>query len=334
MVDANTPGCTIAQRIDLLAPHPLARLAFSACRVPAANRLGAEGEGFKIAMRTLDVFRTSVAGAALGFAQRALDEALRHALARAMFGKTLADLQLTQAALADMATEIDAARLQTYRAAWRRDRGEPVTQEVAMAKMAATEAAQRAIDKARAAVRRPRRRAGRDYRAPLSRDPRAAHLRGSHRSAETDHRPRTAERGGTAMSATLPRPLQPPGWPAPRGYSNGIVASGRQIYVAGQVGWDAQGHFPSATLAAQVKQALENIRAVLAEAGATPAHVVRLTWYLTSRDEYHAQLKDIGAAYRAVMGKHFPVMSVVQVVALMEAQAKVEIEATAVIADA
>ena len=89
----------------------------------------------------------------------------------------------------------------------------------------------------------------------------------------------------------------------------------------------------SATLAAQVKQALVNIRAVLAEAGATPAHVVRLTWYLTSRDEYYAQLKDIGAAYRAVMGKHFPVMSVVQVVALMEAQAKVEIEATAVIAD-
>jgi len=136
------------------------------------------------------------------------------------------------------------------------------------------------------------------------------------------------------VSATLPRPLQPPGWPAPRGYSNGIVASGRQVYVAGQVGWDAQGHFPSATLAAQVKQALENIRAVLAEAGATPAHVVRLTWYLTSRDEYYAQLKDIGAAYRGVMGKHFPVMSVVQVVALMEAQAKVEIEATAVIADA
>jgi enamine deaminase RidA (YjgF/YER057c/UK114 family) len=134
------------------------------------------------------------------------------------------------------------------------------------------------------------------------------------------------------MSATLPQRLQPPGWPTPRGYSNGIVAAGRQIYLAGQVGWDAQGQFPSA-LAAQVKQALENIRAVLAEAGATPAHVVRLTWYLTSRDEYHAQLKDIGAAYRAVMGRHFPVMSVVQVVALMEAQAQVEIEATAVIAD-
>jgi acyl-CoA dehydrogenase len=148
VVDADTAGLSIAERIDVIAPHPLATLDFRACRVPASNRLGAEGEGFKIAMRTLDVFRTSVAGAALGFAQRALDEALQHALGRAMFGRTLADLQLTQAALADMATEIDAARLQTYRAAWLRDRGEGVTKEVAMAKMAATESAQRAIDRA------------------------------------------------------------------------------------------------------------------------------------------------------------------------------------------
>ncbi|MGH8137346.1 MAG: acyl-CoA dehydrogenase family protein [Steroidobacteraceae bacterium] len=148
VVDADTPGVTIAKRIDVIAPHPLATLSFSACHVPAAHRLGTEGEGFKLAMRTLDVFRTSVAGAALGFAQRALDEALSHARARSMFGKTLADLQLTQAALADMATEIDGARLQTYRAAWLRDRGNPVTQEVAMAKMAATESAQRAIDRA------------------------------------------------------------------------------------------------------------------------------------------------------------------------------------------
>jgi alkylation response protein AidB-like acyl-CoA dehydrogenase len=110
--------------------------------------MGAEGEGFKLAMRTLDIFRTSVAAAALGFAQRALDEALAHSLARPMFGKTLADLQLTQAALADMATEIDAARLLTYRAAWLRDQGAPVTKEVAMAKMAATESAQRTIDRA------------------------------------------------------------------------------------------------------------------------------------------------------------------------------------------
>jgi enamine deaminase RidA (YjgF/YER057c/UK114 family) len=125
--------------------------------------------------------------------------------------------------------------------------------------------------------------------------------------------------------------LQPQGWTAPRGYSNGIVASGRQIYVAGQIGWDAQGRFSSASLAAQVEQALANICAVLAAAGARPEHVVRLTWFVTSRAEYYAQLKEIGAAYRAVMGKHFPVMSVVQVVALMEERAKVEIEATAVV---
>ena len=148
VVDANAPGFSIAERIDVIAPHPLATLAFNGCRIPAANRLGPEGDGFKLAMRTLDVFRTSVAGAALGFAQRALDEALKHSLARPMFGKTLADLQLTQAALADMATEIDAARLQTYRAAWLRDRGDAVTQAVAMAKMNATESAQRAIDRA------------------------------------------------------------------------------------------------------------------------------------------------------------------------------------------
>lgn len=154
VVDANAPGFSIAERIDVIAPHPLATLAFKGCRIPAGNRLGPEGDGFKLAMRTLDVFRTSVAGAALGFAQRALDEALRRSLARPMFGKTLADLQLTQAALADMATEIDAARLQTYRAAWLRDRGDTgsgrmsVTEAVAMAKMSATESAQRAIDRA------------------------------------------------------------------------------------------------------------------------------------------------------------------------------------------
>jgi acyl-CoA dehydrogenase len=148
VVDADTPGFDIKSRIDVIAPHPLATLSFSLCRVPVTHRLGAEGEGFKLAMRTLDIFRTSVAGAALGFAQRALDESLKHALSRPMFGKTLADLQLTQAALADMATEIDAARLQTYRAAWLRDRGGLVTKEVAMAKMAATESAQRAIDHA------------------------------------------------------------------------------------------------------------------------------------------------------------------------------------------
>jgi acyl-CoA dehydrogenase len=148
VVEAGAPGCNVTERIVTLAPHPLGTLELRGCRVPAAQRLGAEGEGFKLAMRTLDVFRTSVAGAALGFAQRALDEVLHHVRARMLFGKRLAELQLTQAALADMATEIDAARLLTYRAAWLRDQGAAVTQEAAMAKLAATEAAQRAIDRA------------------------------------------------------------------------------------------------------------------------------------------------------------------------------------------
>jgi enamine deaminase RidA (YjgF/YER057c/UK114 family) len=127
--------------------------------------------------------------------------------------------------------------------------------------------------------------------------------------------------------------LKPAGWPRPSGYSNGIAITGRQIFVAGQVGWDGQCKFTSTKLADQVRQALRNICTVLAEAQAGPEHIVRLTWYLTSRDEYLADLDNIGAAYRDVMGKTFPVMSVVQVVALMEAQAKVEIEATAVIPD-
>ena len=127
------------------------------------------------------------------------------------------------------------------------------------------------------------------------------------------------------------RRLQPPGWPEPRGYANGIEASGRLVFVGGQIGWDATGAFPSSDLAGQVRQTLSNIVAVLAEAGAGPEHVVRLTWYVTDRDEYLASLKEIGAAYRDVMGRHFPAMAVVQVVALVEAAAKVEIEATAVI---
>jgi enamine deaminase RidA (YjgF/YER057c/UK114 family) len=130
------------------------------------------------------------------------------------------------------------------------------------------------------------------------------------------------------------RVLQPAGWPRPKGYSNGMAARGLQIFVAGQIGWDANGKFPSLRMADQVRQALLNVVAVLAEAGATPAHVVRLTWYVTSRDEYYEQLADIGAAYRSAMGKHYPSMSVVQVVALMERDARVEIEATAVLPDA
>jgi acyl-CoA dehydrogenase len=148
IVDAGVPGFEIAERIDTIAPHPLARLRFTNCRVPAANRIGAAGQGFKVAMATLDIFRTSVAAAALGFARRAFDEALARAASRKMFGKTLADFQLTQAKLAQMATGIDAAALLTYRAAWQRDQGERVTREAAMAKLTATETAQQVIDAA------------------------------------------------------------------------------------------------------------------------------------------------------------------------------------------
>jgi acyl-CoA dehydrogenase len=148
IIDADTPGFEIAQRINVIAPHPLARLRFQQCRVPASRRIGEAGQGFKVAMATLDVFRTSVAAAALGFARRALDEALAHAQSRQMFGHTLADFQLTQAKLAQMATGIDAAALLTYRAAWQRDQGRKVTSEAAMAKMTATETAQQVIDAA------------------------------------------------------------------------------------------------------------------------------------------------------------------------------------------
>ena len=148
VVEATDPGFAIERRIDVIAPHPLATLSFSNCRVPAERLIGAEGDGFKIAMRTLDVFRASVAAAATGFARRALDEAVGHARQRRMFGRSLADFQLTQAALADMATAIDAAALLTYRAAWLRDHAQPVTQAAAMAKLTATESAQQVIDRA------------------------------------------------------------------------------------------------------------------------------------------------------------------------------------------
>ena len=154
IVDDATPGLVVAERIALMAPHPMARLRFDACRVPASARVGAPGQGFKIAMATLDVFRTSVAAAALGFARRALAAAVQHTLQRELFGQKLADFQLTRATLAQMATGIDAAALLTYRAAWERDRPDPgpgrgrTTGAVAMAKLQATETAQQVIDAA------------------------------------------------------------------------------------------------------------------------------------------------------------------------------------------
>ncbi len=149
LVPADTPGLRIAERLDTIAPHPLARLRFENCRVPAQNRIGEAGAGFKVAMATLDVFRSTVGAAALGFARRALDASLARAQNRTLFGAPLAAMQLTQTSLAEMATAIDTAALHVYRAAWTRDSGAPrITREAAMAKMVATEAAQEVIDRA------------------------------------------------------------------------------------------------------------------------------------------------------------------------------------------
>ncbi|MDP9138487.1 MAG: RidA family protein [Pseudomonadota bacterium] len=125
--------------------------------------------------------------------------------------------------------------------------------------------------------------------------------------------------------------LHPKHWAAAKGFANGIAAEGKQVFVAGQVGWNAEQVFESDDFAAQTEQALRNIVEVLAEAGARPEHIVRLTWYVTDKGEYIARLRDVGGAYRRVLGRHFPAMTLVQVVALVEDRAKVEIEATAVV---
>jgi enamine deaminase RidA (YjgF/YER057c/UK114 family) len=126
------------------------------------------------------------------------------------------------------------------------------------------------------------------------------------------------------------RTLQPVGWAAPKGYANGVVAEGRLVFVAGQIGWNGQGVFESDDFVAQTRQALVNVVAVLAEAGATPAQLTRLTWYITDKHAYLAQQREIGRAYREVIGAHYPAMTLVQVAALLEDRALVEIEATAV----
>jgi len=129
------------------------------------------------------------------------------------------------------------------------------------------------------------------------------------------------------------RTLQPPGWPRPRGYANGVAADagGTLVFVAGQIGWDETGAFPAPDLPGQIRRTLQNVLAVLAEAGGRPEHVARLTWYVTDREEYLATAREIGGVYRELMGGHYPAMAVVEVAALIEAQAKVEIEATAVV---
>ena len=147
IVDADAPGFSVSERFDLIAPHPLGTLTFEDCRLPAESLIGETGDGFRIAMATLDVFRPTVGAAALGFARRALDEAVGRARERELFGRPLADLQMTQARIADMATAVDASALLVYRAAWAKDSGaERISREASMAKMHATEAAQAVID--------------------------------------------------------------------------------------------------------------------------------------------------------------------------------------------
>ncbi|MFP8778397.1 RidA family protein [Hydrogenophaga sp. RWCD_12] len=127
--------------------------------------------------------------------------------------------------------------------------------------------------------------------------------------------------------------LQPPGWATPKGYANGVAAKGTLVFVGGQIGWNGDQVFESDDFIAQTKQALQNVHAVLASAGAGPEHMVRMTWYITDRDEYNARLRELGAAYREVMGKCFPAMTCVEVSRLVEVRAKVEIEVTAVLPD-
>jgi enamine deaminase RidA (YjgF/YER057c/UK114 family) len=130
---------------------------------------------------------------------------------------------------------------------------------------------------------------------------------------------------------SLPQILQPPGWARPKGFSNGIACSGKLVFIAGQIGWTGQGEWKERSFAGQFRQALQNILEVLAQAGGNPEHIVRLTWYILDKQEYLASSKEVGAAYRELMGRHYPVMAVVQVSGLVENEARLEIEATAVL---
>ncbi len=136
---------------------------------------------------------------------------------------------------------------------------------------------------------------------------------------------------GTPDMTETHRLLHPRNWKAAKGFANGVVAEGRMVFLAGQIGWNAEQHFESTDFVAQARQALMNIVTLVEEAGGTPAHIARLTWFVTDKKEYMSRLRELGQAYRAVMGKNFPAMTLVQVVALVEDQAKVEIEATAVL---
>ena len=275
-VEADSPGLTVEERIEVISPHLLATLRFVGCRVPLSRRIGASGDGFKVAMATLDVFRSTVGAAALGFARRAMDEGLRHAASRRLFGAPLADLQMTQAALADMGTGVDGACFPRL---------------------------PRGLDQG------SRRRPDHPGRRPWPRCRRPSPPRPS-----STGRSRSSGDSGLTKGVKVEE----------------LYRDIRRFVTGGIIGWDAEGRL-SEGFVAQARGTLENIRAILAEGGAEPAHLVRLTWYVVSIDDYLASLRDLGRAYRSVLGAHYPAMALVQVVRLVEAKALVEIEATAVV---
>jgi enamine deaminase RidA (YjgF/YER057c/UK114 family) len=226
----------------------------------------------------------------------------------------LSALQLTEGSIADMATEIDASALLVYRSAWAKDcYQDRVTREAAMAKLYATEAAQRTIDRAvqlfggRGVVKG-------NIAERLYREIRAL---------------RIYEGASEVQKVIIARQL-PEGWPRPRGYSNGIQADGEQVFVAGMIGWNEREEMADGFVA-QLELALRNTVAVLAEAGAGPEHITRMTWYVKGLDEYRQNIKGVGQAYREVIGKNFPAMAVIGIVDLVDQGALVEIETTAVI---
>ncbi len=244
-----------------------------------------------------------------------------------MFGKTLADFQLTQAALADMATAIDAAALLTYRAAWLRDSGRPVTLAAAMAKMTATESAQQVIDRALQMFGGRGVERGEVVERLVPRDPQPADLRGRDRGSEAHHWTR-----GVAVTHKV---LQPAEWARAKGYSNGIAARGTQVFIAGPDRLGRQSEIRATrSLRPQVRVRSENVVRVLEEAGGRPEHIVRLTWYLTSRREYLDQLP---ANRRSVPGRDGPALPDdvrrARCRLSWRQHAKVEIEATAVVPD-
>jgi alkylation response protein AidB-like acyl-CoA dehydrogenase/enamine deaminase RidA (YjgF/YER057c/UK114 family) len=324
LVRGDAPGLEVAERIEVVAPHPLARLRFD--RVPA-ELIGQAGEGFAIAMRTLTRFRVSVGAAALGFARRALRGD------RFRFAATARRWQARRQCRHPGKPRRDGNGDRRIRASDRARR-------LAAGQRRRRPAAQRRYGQAardRAGAARDRhggpaaRRHGRDPRRPgrgaLPRDPCPSNLRRRKRGPAPDHRPRPAQ-GAAAMKV-----LQPPGWPRPKGYSNGISASGRMIFTAGVVGWDEGQNFYSADMVEQFAQALKNIVAILAEDGARPEHIVRMTVYVVGIEGYRNSLGDIGAVWKAVIGNHFPAMALVEVKSLVEPAAVVEIEATAVVPD-